>query len=58
MSSFILDYSDDDEPSAAYRGTLAFRRQSVFAEGYIPGEESVEKVWECDVMADCTVCTL
>ena len=54
MSSFILDYSDDEEPSAAYRGTLAFRRQSVFAEGYIPGGESVEKVrGECD--GHCTL---
>ena len=40
----LIVESDEEEPSAAYRSNLAYRRQSVFAEAYNPSEEDHQKV--------------
>lgn len=38
------DSDDEDLPSDNYRNAMVYRRRSVFAEAYVPGEEELEKV--------------
>lgn len=39
-----IDSDDEDLPSDDYRNAMVYRRRSVFAEAYVPGEEECEKV--------------